>query len=197
MRDAVSQLIGGSGDATPSAAARAATSTAIRGAMAARSSTGGNKPACPWRSAAASPASAVAVTNIVSVTRVAPAAIAARPTAGKMKGLERAVRRDRAIVIGLNQLDAGVASLGPTTRWEISPVRGRGMSRSLFAQLMNATDALGLDIPDIGIVGIATAYGIPAGRADSLADLTNLAREALSGNGPRLEEIKQRPRSRS
>lgn len=31
-----------------------------------------------------------------------------------------------------------------------------------FARLLNATDAPGLDLPDIDVLGIATAYGIPA-----------------------------------
>lgn len=64
-----------------------------------------------------------------------------------------------------------------------------------FARLLDATDAPGLDLPDIDILGIATGYGIPAVQADSLADLTDLVREALSGDGPRLIQVQQRPLS--
>ena len=66
-----------------------------------------------------------------------------------------------------------------------------------FARLLNAADAPGLDLPGIDIPAIAAAYGIPAGQADSLTELTELVREALAGDGPRLIQVQQRPLSAS
>lgn len=66
-----------------------------------------------------------------------------------------------------------------------------------FARLLNAADAPALDLPGIDIPAIAAAYGILAGPADSLTELTDLVREALAGDGPRLIQVQQRPLSAS
>ncbi len=60
-----------------------------------------------------------------------------------------------------------------------------------FTRVMNDPGAPALDIPGIDITGIASAYGIPATRADTLADLTHQVTEGLAGDGPRLIEVQQ------
>ena len=95
----------------------------------------------------------------------------------------------RVAMIGDGAVHYTISALWTAARYKIPVVfvvarnREYGALKS-FAQLMNATDAPGLDLPDIDIVGIAGGYGIPAIHADSLADLTRLVRESLSGDGP-------------
>jgi len=60
-----------------------------------------------------------------------------------------------------------------------------------FAQVMHFDGVPGLELPDIDITGIATAYGIPATQVTSLAQLTTAVRAALAGDGPRLIEVPQ------
>ena len=60
-----------------------------------------------------------------------------------------------------------------------------------FAQVMHFDGVPGLELPDIDITGIATAYGIPATQFTSLAQLTTAVRAALAGDGPRLIEVPQ------
>ena len=61
-----------------------------------------------------------------------------------------------------------------------------------FSRFMHDPDAPGMELPDIDIPGIATAYGIPSERVKTLSDLTRAVKDALSSDGPRLIEISQR-----
>ena len=58
-----------------------------------------------------------------------------------------------------------------------------------FAQVMHFDGVPGLELPDIDITGIATAYGIPATQVTSLAQLTTAVKGAPAGDGPRLIEV--------
>ena len=57
---------------------------------------------------------------------------------------------------------------------------------------MHAPDVPGLDLPDIDITGIASSYGIPAARVDTLGALTSTVRAALASDAPCLIEVPQR-----
>ncbi|MEV4518297.1 benzoylformate decarboxylase [Dactylosporangium sp. NPDC049525] len=62
-----------------------------------------------------------------------------------------------------------------------------------FTELMDAPDTPGLELPALDVVGLATAYGVPAVRADTLDAFTTELRRALAAtDGPRLIEIPQR-----
>jgi benzoylformate decarboxylase len=57
---------------------------------------------------------------------------------------------------------------------------------------MHAPDAPGLELPGMDIPGIATGYGVPSERVQTLAELTRAVKDALSSDGPHLIEISQR-----
>jgi benzoylformate decarboxylase len=60
-----------------------------------------------------------------------------------------------------------------------------------FTRLMDAPDTPGLELPEMDIVGLATSYGVPAVRVNSLSELAAELRKALRANGPRLVEVPQ------
>ena len=61
-----------------------------------------------------------------------------------------------------------------------------------FSRFMHDPDAPGMELPDIDIPGIATAYGIPSERVKTLSDLTRAVKDGLSSDRPSLVEIPQR-----
>jgi thiamine pyrophosphate-dependent acetolactate synthase large subunit-like protein len=61
-----------------------------------------------------------------------------------------------------------------------------------FSRFMHAPDAPGMELPDMDIPGIATAYGVPSQRVSSLAELTSSVKDALSLNRLALIEISER-----
>ncbi len=61
-----------------------------------------------------------------------------------------------------------------------------------FTRVMHAPDVPGLDLLGIDIPGIASAYGVAATRARSLAELTRLVHDGLAGDHPLVIEIAQR-----
>jgi thiamine pyrophosphate-dependent acetolactate synthase large subunit-like protein len=54
-------------------------------------------------------------------------------------------------------------------------------------------DRPGLELPDIDVTRLASAYGICAVRAESLNELTATVKAALSSDEPRLIEVSQQP----
>jgi benzoylformate decarboxylase len=62
-----------------------------------------------------------------------------------------------------------------------------------FTQVMHAPNVPGLELPDIDVTRLASAYGIPAKRVDSLTELTATVKAALSSDEPRLIEVPQQP----
>src|SRR6201986_2401864 len=61
-----------------------------------------------------------------------------------------------------------------------------------FSRFMHDPDAPGMELPDLDIPGIATAYGIPSERVKTLSDLTRAVKDGLSSDRPSLVEIPQR-----
>jgi benzoylformate decarboxylase len=61
-----------------------------------------------------------------------------------------------------------------------------------FSRFMRDPDAPGMELPDMDIPGIATAYGVQSERVKSLSDLTHAVKDALSSDKPHLIEISQR-----
>jgi benzoylformate decarboxylase len=57
---------------------------------------------------------------------------------------------------------------------------------------MHAPDTPGLELPGMGITGIATSHGIESVRVESLSDLTRVIKQALGSDQPRLIEVTQR-----
>ncbi|MFC5003147.1 hypothetical protein ACFPIJ_35610 [Dactylosporangium cerinum] len=58
---------------------------------------------------------------------------------------------------------------------------------------MDAPDTPGLDLPGMDVVGLATSYGVPAVRVDSLSSFgTELRRALAADDGPRLIEVPER-----
>ena len=61
-----------------------------------------------------------------------------------------------------------------------------------FSRFMHDPDAPGMELPDMDIPGVATAYGVQSETVKSLSDLTHAVKDGLSSDRPRLIEISQR-----
>ncbi len=57
---------------------------------------------------------------------------------------------------------------------------------------MHAPDTPGLELPGMGIRGIAASYGVESERIKMPSDLTRGIKDALSSDRPHLIEISQR-----
>lgn len=53
-------------------------------------------------------------------------------------------------------------------------------------------DTPGLELPGLDILGIASGYGIPATRIETLSYLTQAVKDGLSADGPQLIEVDER-----
>lgn len=99
-------------------------------------------------------------------------------------------------ILGDGALHYTVSALWTAARYRIPVVIVVARNREYaalkkFAQFMHFGGVPGLELPDIDITGIATAYGIPATQVTTLAQLTTAVKDALAGDGPRLIEVPQ------
>ena len=99
-------------------------------------------------------------------------------------------------ILGDGALHYTVSALWTAARYRVPVVFVVARNREYaalkkFAQVMHIDGVPGLELPDIDITGIATAYGIPATQVTSLAQLTTTVKDALAGDGPRLIEVPQ------
>jgi benzoylformate decarboxylase len=99
-------------------------------------------------------------------------------------------------ILGDGALDYTVSALWTAARYRVPVVFVVARNREYaalkkFAQVMHLDGIPGLELPDIDITGIATAYAIPATQVTSLAELTAAVQEALACDGPRLVEVPQ------
>ena len=99
-------------------------------------------------------------------------------------------------ILGDGALHYTVSALWTAARYRVRVVFVVARNREYaalkkFAQVMHFDGVPGLELPDIDITGIATAYGIPATQVTSLAQLTTAVKDALAGDGPRLIEVPQ------
>ena len=98
-------------------------------------------------------------------------------------------------ILGDGALHHTVSALWTARRYRVPVVVVVARNREYaalkkFAQVMHFDGVPGLELPDIDITGIATAYGIPAKQVTSLAQLTTaVKKDALVGDGPRLIEV--------
>ena len=99
-------------------------------------------------------------------------------------------------ILGDGALHYTVSALWTAARYRVPVVFVVARNREYaalkkFAQVMHFDGVPGLELPDIDITGIATAYGIPATQVTSLAQLTTAVRDALAGDSPHLIEVPQ------
>jgi benzoylformate decarboxylase len=99
-------------------------------------------------------------------------------------------------ILGDGALHYTVSALWTAARYRVPVVFVVARNREYaalkkFAQVMHFDDVPGLELPDIDITGIATAYGIPATQVTSLGQLTTTVKDALAGDGPCLIEVPQ------
>jgi benzoylformate decarboxylase len=58
-----------------------------------------------------------------------------------------------------------------------------------YRDRLGLTDVPGLDVPGLDHIALARGYGMPAHRADSTAELTEMLRRAIADPGPQLIEV--------
>lgn len=101
-------------------------------------------------------------------------------------------------MLGDGAMHYTVSALWTAARYRVPVVfvvarNGEYAALRKFTQVMHAPGVPGLDLPDIDVTGIATAYGVSATRVERLSDLTAEVKTALSSDGPRLIEVPQQP----
>ncbi|WP_229659723.1 benzoylformate decarboxylase [Tersicoccus solisilvae] len=97
-------------------------------------------------------------------------------------------------VIGDGSANYGITALWSAARYRVPVVfviLSNGTYGALrgFATKLDALNAPGLDVPGIDFVALAEGYGVPAGRASTLADLRTAFETALAAQTPVLIEV--------
>ncbi|WP_327134827.1 benzoylformate decarboxylase [Streptomyces sp. NBC_01343] len=101
-------------------------------------------------------------------------------------------------MLGDGALHYTVSALWTAARYRVPVVfvvarNGEYGALKKFTQVMRAPGVPGLELPGVDVTGIASAYGIPATRVDTLAGLTGAVKDALATDEPRLIEVPQQP----